>query len=431
MKRVLVTVAILAAGLVPLEAQQALTDAYLYTPPTCSVSPFSDVTSGDSYCPWIKQLKTDGITAGCGGGAFCPDAPVTHEQLAMLLERAMRGTATWEPWRGMFQRILIVSPVPGDSLASGQRLLSTVDSITGSGSSNTYLVFVEPGRYDLDDQQLTFPPYVTLRGSGIDNTLIEGNHLGGAVIVGQETAIEDLQIRNAGPWSQVVGIDFPDGSSGTVRRAEVNASGGAVCVGIRCLDSCTIEDTQAKAFCTSSSTGVLVSGGAVVSGTLRRVDADGINGTSAYGMNFVGTRSTVEGGSAEATFADNNWALNLAGNAVVEVRDLVTEGNNSEATDVSAGVRVQSGFLKAENSRFESDDFGGFRYGLRCLDGEVTILQSRLIGANATVWGDPDCTIDVAGGQLAGGAVNDGGGTVRCALNYSENLNAPALTGCF
>jgi hypothetical protein len=348
-----------------------------------------------------------------------------------MLERAMRGSATWEPWRGMFQRILIVSPVPGDSLASGQRLLSTVASITGSSSNNTYLVFVEPGRYDLADQQLTFPPYVTLRGSGIDNTLIEGDHLGGVMIVGVETAIEDLHLRNSGPWSQVVGIDFPDGSSGTVRRALVNTSGGAVCVAIRCLDSCTIEDTQAKAFCTSTSTGVLVSGGAVVSGTLRRVDADAVNGTSAYGINFIGSRSTVQGGSAQATFAENNWGLNLGGNAVVEVRDLVAEGHNSQATDVSAGVRVQSGFLKAENSRFESDDFGGFRYGLRCLDGEVTILQSRLIGANATVFGDTDCTIDVAGGQLAGGAVNDGGGTVRCALNYSENLNVPATTGCF
>ena len=100
-------------------------------------------------------------------------------------------------------------------------------------------------------------------------------------------------------------------------------------------------------------------------------------------------------------------------------------------TDVSAAARIQSGGnLEIENAHLESA-VGGTRYGLLCVDGEATIHNSRLIGPNGTIEGAAACTIDVATSQLAGAAVSENGGTVRCALNYSENLNVPATTGCF
>ena len=67
-----------------------------FSPPSCSGF-FADVDASNPFCGWIEQLARDQITAGCGGGNYCPKAPVTREQWALLLERAMRGTDTFRP----------------------------------------------------------------------------------------------------------------------------------------------------------------------------------------------------------------------------------------------------------------------------------------------------------------------------------------------
>ena len=36
----------------------------------------------------IEQLAVEGITAGCGGSNYCPDAPVSRDQMAVFLVRA-------------------------------------------------------------------------------------------------------------------------------------------------------------------------------------------------------------------------------------------------------------------------------------------------------------------------------------------------------
>src|SRR4029453_10487429 len=68
----------------------------MFTLPACT-SMFTDVPPSDAACPWIEQLARDQITVGCGGGNYCPDSPVTHRQVALLLERSMRGTDTFHP----------------------------------------------------------------------------------------------------------------------------------------------------------------------------------------------------------------------------------------------------------------------------------------------------------------------------------------------
>jgi len=66
-----------------------------FEPAGCKES-FADVPASNDYCPWIEQLFADGVASTCAQGKYCPDAPVTRQQVALLLERAMRGTATWE-----------------------------------------------------------------------------------------------------------------------------------------------------------------------------------------------------------------------------------------------------------------------------------------------------------------------------------------------
>ncbi len=66
-----------------------------FTPADCA-EVFTDVPAANLFCPWIERLAADGVSTGCGDGNFCPDQPVTRQQLALHLEKAMRGTATWD-----------------------------------------------------------------------------------------------------------------------------------------------------------------------------------------------------------------------------------------------------------------------------------------------------------------------------------------------
>jgi len=50
--------------------------------------PYDDVEADSVYCRWIKDIKSRGITAGCGLDAFCPAGPVTRDVMASLLSHA-------------------------------------------------------------------------------------------------------------------------------------------------------------------------------------------------------------------------------------------------------------------------------------------------------------------------------------------------------
>jgi photosystem II stability/assembly factor-like uncharacterized protein len=49
---------------------------------------FNDVPGNHPFYQEISKLSARGITAGCGGGNFCPDAVVTREQMAAFILRA-------------------------------------------------------------------------------------------------------------------------------------------------------------------------------------------------------------------------------------------------------------------------------------------------------------------------------------------------------
>jgi hypothetical protein len=56
-------------------------------PPPCGTPLFADVPATSSFCRWIEELARMGIVAGCGGGNYCPAAPVTREQMSVFLAR--------------------------------------------------------------------------------------------------------------------------------------------------------------------------------------------------------------------------------------------------------------------------------------------------------------------------------------------------------
>lgn len=68
-----------------------------YTPPSVAVAPFDDIPLDYWAVDWIAQLKNEGITSGCGGGNYCPGAPVTRAQMAVFLLRTKYGANYMPP----------------------------------------------------------------------------------------------------------------------------------------------------------------------------------------------------------------------------------------------------------------------------------------------------------------------------------------------
>jgi len=58
------------------------------SPPPAAPS-FGDVPSTDAAFPFIEALAASGITAGCAGGNYCPDANLTRRQMAVFLAKAL------------------------------------------------------------------------------------------------------------------------------------------------------------------------------------------------------------------------------------------------------------------------------------------------------------------------------------------------------
>ena len=73
-----------------------------YVPPTCTGT-FPDVPCPSQFADWIEQLAAEGVTAGCGGGLYCPDSSVTRRQMAVFLLKVKEGSSyTPPPATGIF-----------------------------------------------------------------------------------------------------------------------------------------------------------------------------------------------------------------------------------------------------------------------------------------------------------------------------------------
>ncbi len=81
-----------------------------YVPPP-AIGIFLDVPAGDPFAPWIERLHDLGVTAGCGGDDYCPSSPVTRSQMAVLLLKTKNGAAYVPPGAiGVFADVPVSDP---------------------------------------------------------------------------------------------------------------------------------------------------------------------------------------------------------------------------------------------------------------------------------------------------------------------------------
>jgi hypothetical protein len=61
----------------------------LQVSPAPGAASFTDVPISHPFFKFIEALAASGITAGCGGGNYCPDDPLTRGQMAVFLSKGL------------------------------------------------------------------------------------------------------------------------------------------------------------------------------------------------------------------------------------------------------------------------------------------------------------------------------------------------------
>jgi hypothetical protein len=68
-----------------------------WTPPPATGAVFSDVPANAFAAAWIEALANEDISNGCGGGKYCPRSALTRAQMAVLLLKTLEGPGYTPP----------------------------------------------------------------------------------------------------------------------------------------------------------------------------------------------------------------------------------------------------------------------------------------------------------------------------------------------
>jgi uncharacterized repeat protein (TIGR03803 family) len=97
-------------------------------------SDFLDVPTGDLFHDYVRKMLANGITAGCGGGDYCRNNPVTRQQMAVFLLKAEHGSTYVPPFCvGLF---FDVPCTPGSGFPDWIEQLSNEGITGGCGAGN-------------------------------------------------------------------------------------------------------------------------------------------------------------------------------------------------------------------------------------------------------------------------------------------------------
>ncbi len=408
-----------------------------FAPAACAGTPFVDVPADHPYCPWIDQLGADQITGGCGGGNYCPDNPVTRAQLAMLLEKAMRGTASWDPWRGAYRRTLIVNPVLNgnppqpDPLASGQRLVSLLAEIGDNAANNPYLLHLEPGLFDLGAGTLQLRPWVDVEGSGEGVTVIRGAGNFAVAQGADDVEVRSLTVEHVGGGGSAIAFDLAGDATRLTDVTAVVSGGTNFDHAIEMAgDGCMLTQVTAVATAPGGASAIAIyaTGDAV----LRQVTARAQGGAVSSGIVATTGSLLLEDVIAEARTSTFLSAVSLETGASATLRRVDASATTGLGGSTATALNLLDGDATVEGGTYVA--LAASAYGVRCSQlagSHVTqIRNSRVAGLSHSIQGDAGCDVLVGDSQLAGGAVDPNGGQIVCFGTYDSNFANGALDAC-
>ena len=427
---------VIAVLSLPATAQQVALDNGLtastesvYAPPACVPGvPFSDITCTTGFDPWIEQFGLDGITAGCGGGKYCSSTPVTRDQMAVFIEKAMRGTANWPP------HIALVfhhqAAEANSDFNSGMELRVMVASIPTSGpeapsASNPWLVRVGPGIYDLGSESLYVPAYTALEGAGRDITVVAAAGYGGAagtVMMAEHGKLSRLTVKNAGTAGFEIAVYLPPSAIKvalehvTLEASSPSNATSGVALGVFAdtTTSISLVDCDLTVHGAHDNFGIM----AHTSSDESRLDGVRVN---VYGSNPSGASYGFWGSGAPAVITNSRFYV-ADGSPQYGVYAVGTGGaldlRNSEVyTYGAASMAVGFGGINATllGDLISSPAFGVATGGA---GGSADLSNCNIKGGTYWLLNGSGFTVVVGASKLVGTTVNSGG-AVSCFGNYT------------
>jgi len=372
------------------------------------------------------------------------------------------------------RRTIIVNPVAGNPVRSGQRLLRSLSRAGGASATSPWLVKVEAGIYDVENTSVLMIPFVDLAGSGQGVTRITGSPSGAAVVMGaSDSELRDLTVEHRGGGSAGTALrNDEDGFS--VHRVTAVAFDGA-----NTGFANNGHDTRVSEL-TARVTGVPGGGSGVVNfgdraewkGVRAFIQGSGI--VYAF-FNYTDSNFTDIIAEAESSDAFAGAIRNEGGSPVMRdvrafakgtIGQAITNGASSNAqlydvfaraiatTERAHGINNEFGrpFLKNVDVRA---DGATSAFGVANLFGATVTMQevnavaigggtgaglltdgSHSIAQNSTFRGDGfsvDNRFDPAalsqlGASQLDGAVNAGAGAVVCVSSYDGSFNPLTAT---
>jgi hypothetical protein len=197
-------------------------------PQACSAGQFPAAATGGSWTCADDKAYTAGLGLSVdSNGVFSVDTNLIQ---ARVSDSCPTGSAIGDvnpdgsvDCATAFQRMVVVSPVPGGSPTdNGTALLAALSRITNASPTNPYVLFIEPGVFDLGSQTLVMKPDVDLQGSGPHATLIQ----------------------SATSWATIQGQFY--GDSAELRQlsvADQSVNGSAIGILDRCMNVSDVDVT--------------------------------------------------------------------------------------------------------------------------------------------------------------------------------------------
>ena len=153
----------------------------------------SDIFTGERKLRiWVSQTGTGSYTQ------LTPDHTLSSVPYAFNAD--MLNGKSSDSYRQRYQNIIDVAPQNADAVD----IPGAVALVSNSSATNTYLIRVAPGVYA---GNATLPPYVHLRGSGIDVTVITASVQGGGVLTMQtHTELSELSVVAKGQGIEAAAV---------------------------------------------------------------------------------------------------------------------------------------------------------------------------------------------------------------------------------
>jgi hypothetical protein len=338
-------------------------------------------------------------------------------------------------------RTALVSPVPGNPVASGTALRNALAGIPSPSAADPWLLKIEPGIYDIGATSLQMRSWVDIEGSGVGVTTIRGNVSPGSDFQnGTVNGANDAELRlltvEASGSSVVAMVNWK--ASPRLYRVKLVAQASSSVEGLRNVQSAPLlDECEINASVSTRRKGLSPS-------------------SEAYGIVFraevVGPRSSIVRSKVVVTGAAKNYGLHLVmAQTVTEIRDsridvaggqktygIYAQGvswginenlalrnvevSSAKGSSASYGVYFEPGSaisLDIFTSSLAGSDspttYGIAQYG----PGAIVIQGSKIVGLTKTI-DSPLGSVSVASTYLQGGPVTAGGGR-HCMGVWDEN----------